>query len=130
MSSKYTDLIWSITDMIKLIGKWKSEFEVASDIEKLNNTQMFQIIMVHIFYYEYDTSLLFKNAQQQRLIIKICKHKPNVIIIELNVLDKYKRKPRDILILVVDKNEHSCEQQLRLSKYILKNDTLLSFFKE
>ena len=49
MSYKYTNKLWAITDLIKMIGQYKYEFEHISDIEKLNAAPLFQHIIAIIF---------------------------------------------------------------------------------
>ena len=92
MKSKYVNKVFQITDLVKCIGALKHQFEVASDIQKLNNTYNFQSLIFHLFHNVFDSGIIIKQ-NDNRLAIRICKHKNPTITITFETFEKYKRQP-------------------------------------
>ena len=120
--------VFTITDLVKKIGHYKKEFEEAQDIYYLNNNFHFQQLILLIFNNIYDSGLTIKNKNQddQRLMIKICKHKP--ILLTFEIFQKYKRIPYYVDQLFLDVKKSALYNQKEISKYILNDSMLLNFF--
>ena len=123
--------VWQITDLIKMIGKWKHEFEKATDIEKLNRIEVFQHLVYHIFNpSEFDSGLIIRNTlNDHRLSVTVCKHKPPIVMISFSCLEKHKRNPYyfDTLSLNVDNN--GIDNQRALTEMVLNDNILFHFFR-
>lgn len=46
---EYTNKVFQITDLVKLIGKFKGEMEKAEDIKKLNNNSGYKFILKQVW---------------------------------------------------------------------------------
>ena len=130
MSYKYTHKLWSITDLIKMIGQYKHEFEHANDIEKLNQVNSFQSFVYHLFYRKYDSGIIIRSKMNNdRLHISICKHQYPDIIISFELYEKYKKIPYYADTLFLDFNKTPVDNQLVLANHILNDTMLFHFFK-
>ena len=131
MKSKYfTKKVWSVTDLIKLISKYKHEFEHAHDIEKLNNLHVFQHLVFHIFHRKYDSGMILKSEiTNDRLQITICKHKYPYVMITFDTYEYRKRRPFYVQQLFIDFNEQPINNQQMLSNFVLNDSMLLQFFE-
>ena len=130
MSLKYTNKLWTITDLIKEVGKWKTEFENIADIEKLNQSHSFQSLVYHVFYRQYDSGIIIRNKMNNdRLHISICKHQYPDIITSFELYGKYKKRPFYVDTLFLDFNKMPIDNQRVLANFVL-NDTMLFHFFE
>ena len=123
--------VWRITDLIKLIGKWKHEFEKAIDIEKLNRIEVFQHLVYHIFNpSEFDSGLIIRNTlNEDRLMISICRHKQPFVLLSFSCLEKYKRIPYHFDTLSLNLDHSSVDNQSQLGTMILNDNILFHFFR-
>ena len=64
----FTQKVWSITDLIGVIGSFKKLFEHASDIEKLNESTAFQHLVFHVFGHTFDSSLIVRHKGAERVL--------------------------------------------------------------
>ena len=130
-----TGKVWQITDLVKLIGKWKSEFEKVWDVEQINNNNDFQNLIYLLFICNYDSGVVVrKNSTEHnepnRLMIKICKHNSGFYLIHFEVYQKRKRTPEyETMHLIEYLITDPIEIQMNLAELIIDNDTLLQFFK-
>ena len=128
MKSTYTNKVFAITDLTKYIGCFKHQFELASDIEKLNNQFSFQSLVYHLFRYQTDTGLIIRN-NNQRLMIKICKCKNDIILLTFQTFEKFKRLPYYFDTLFLYKENTPLDNQNKLANHILNDTMLLPFFQ-
>lgn len=124
----YTNKIWRITDLVKEIGKWKTEFELTNDIEKLNEIQHFQNLIYLLFNSRFDTGLILK-TEDTRLHIGICFHVENTIVISFEMFEKYQRKPCYKNLFCIGNSEVPYKIQYQLAEFILQDDKILEFFR-
>ena len=124
---KFAQKVWRITDLVKMISKWKHMFEQVSDIEQLNESTTFQHLVWHIFGRIYDSSLIVRH-NTERLHISICKHKSPLVITTFKILEKRKRIPYYFDILFLDSNSSALTNQRKLAQRILNDSLLLPFF--
>ena len=76
--------VWTVTDLIKEIGKWKTEFERVSDIENINNNFCFQHLIGLVFYCNCETSLVKYNSQNRdRMQVQVCRCNPNIAVVQV-----------------------------------------------
>ena len=130
MSYKYTDGLWQITDLIKMIGQYKKLFENITDIEKLNQSHSFQSLVYHVFYRQYDSGIIIRNKMNNdRLHISICKHQYPDIITSFELYGKYKKRPYYVDTLFLDFNEMPIDNQRVLANHILNDSLLFHFFE-
>ena len=117
---------WQITDLIKLIGSFKHDFEHNMDIQKLNNTYTFQHLIPIIFYLgcvKYNT----KNGQRMR--IQICKCNPQITVVQFDLFEKRKRIQFYHSTLFLINDNKPLDNQRLLSEWILNDSLLLDFFR-
>ena len=125
----YTNKVRQITDLIKVIGQYKHWFENISDIEKLNNTRLFQHIVAIIFNCNNDNGVIkYDNRTGERLSIRICQCSSDIIIVQAELLHKYKRISYYMDTLFLHKNSNPVDSQRLLTDWILNNQMLLHFF--
>ena len=135
MKKNNTNKVWQITDLVKKIGKWKSEFEKTANVEQLNNNNDFQNLIYLLFTCEYDSGVVVRKDSTEpnepnRLMIKICKHNPPFYLIHFEIYKKHKRTPcYDNIYLIEYLKETPLKIQRKLSVFILENHILLDFFK-
>ena len=130
MSYKYTHKLWSVTDLIKMIGHYKHEFENIADIEKLNYTRLFQHLVAIIFSCNSDNGVIkYDNRTGERLTMRVCKCSSDIIIVQTELFKKYKRIPYYYDTLFLDKNSNPVDNQRLLANWILKDKLLLHFFR-
>jgi hypothetical protein len=127
----YTNKVFQITDLIKHIAKFKHQFEYAEDIDKLNNTHIFQNLVCLIFANNctHDHGLIVKSSEDERMIINVCFHNSNHIHLRFSVFGKYKRVPYYFDFILLQKDDPPLHNQYLLSQFILNDDILLPFFK-
>jgi hypothetical protein len=127
----FTQKVFQITDLIKYIGKFKKQFEDADNIDKLNNTYIFQNLICLIFgnKCEHDSGLIIKNGEDDRLIINICFHNHNHIHIRFTTFQKYQRNPYYFDFILLNKNIIPIDNQYLFSTFIINDSILLPFFK-
>ena len=121
---------FAITDILKIIGDWKTEFERVSDIENINNNLCFQHLIGLVFYCNCETSLVtYNHRNRDRMQIKVCKCNPNITVVQVDLFEKYKRTPyyHDSLFLYND--ETPLANQRILSECVLNDSVLLEFFR-
>ena len=98
-------------------------------IEKLNSTQLFQHIVGLIFYCNCDTGVIKYNQQTgERIQIRVCQCETKFIVIQTDILQKYKRIPYYVDTLFLDKNTYPVDNQYRLANWVLNNQLLLDWF--
>ena len=127
----YTNQVFRITDLVKIIGSFKKEFELADDIRRLNDNSLFQQLILLIYNSLHDAGIITKNEKEERLQIKICfclKIIP-LIIIDFKIYEKYKKKHKYRNMFFINPDDKAYITQQDLSKFILDQDVLLSFFK-
>ena len=130
MNHKYTHELWAITDLIKEIAKWKTEFENIADIEKLNATRLLQHLVAIIFNCNSDNGVIkYDNRTGERLNIRVCKCDENSIIVQTELFKKYKRIPYHYDMFFLDKNSNPVDSQRLLAEWILNDQLLLHFFR-
>ena len=127
MNMRYTEQVFRITDLVKYIGKFKHQFELVSDIEKLNNSFDFQHIVFHIFHNKFDTSIVLRN-ETERCKITVCFCEPPTVNVIFKVFKKYKRKPFYVDNMIFNMEKQS-NIQYNLANWILYDKFLLPFFK-
>ena len=126
----YINKVWRITDLIKVIGRYKKEFETISDIEKLNSTRLFQHLVAIIFSCKCDNGVIkYDNRTGERLNIRVCKCDQQTIIVRTELFKKYKRIPYYCDTLFLDKNSNPVDNQRILADWILHDQLLLPFFR-
>ena len=124
-----TQKVWAITDLIKEIGKWKTEFEIANDIEKLNNTYLMQYLVGLIFYCNCETSVIkYNDKNRERMSVHICKCYSNITVVQFDIFEKYKRIPYYHDNILLKNNESALENQRSLGKLVLNDPLLVEFF--
>ena len=123
--------VWRISDIIKMIGEFKHQFEQAQDISRLNMSHSFQSLVFHVFYYEYNNSVIIRNnISNNRLHISIIKSKYPSVVITFELYHKYKRLPYYFDILFLDfNNNNALHNQFILTQHILNDNMLLTFFR-
>ena len=121
--------VFRITDLVRLISKWKHLFEEVNDLTKLNNTPEFEHLMVHLFYFKENSGLLLRK-NEERLSIKITLDTKPFIIVSVNIFEKYKKKPYFNDFMIVDMDDDPLINQQKVGKWILDDPILLCFFKE
>ena len=125
----FTQKVWLITDLIRVIGSFKKLFEQASDIEKLNKSPAFQHLVFHVFARISDSGLIIRDSySKDRLHISICKHKKPMVIVTFEILAKRKRLPHYFDILFLNSNESALTNQRKLAERVLCDPMLLYFF--
>ena len=125
----FTQKVWSITDLIGIIGSFKKMFEHASDIEKLNESTSFQHLVFHVLARGFDSGLIIRDRySRDRLHISICKHRKPIIVVTFEILEKRKRIPYYFDILFLDSNSSAITNQRKLAEMILNDSLLLPFF--
>ena len=129
LKSKCASKAFAITDIVKIIGDFKNQFERASDIEKLNNLTAFQNLVFELFSCKNDSGIIIRNENEDRLEIRICFHNSTYITIQFICYEKYKRIPYYYEPLFLDKQHKSIDLQYQLSEYILNDNMVLEFFK-
>ena len=130
-SYPFTNKVFAITDLVRVIGDFKHDFERASDIEYLSANNQFQHLVYHIFNNICDSSMLIRNLHNsERLAINICVHKKPYIVVRLGAFHKYKRLPFyiDILFLDTEKSPIFNQRQV-VANNILSDEILLPFFQ-
>ena len=122
--------VWRITDLIKLIGTFKHDFEHNMDIQQLNNSYLFQHIIPLIFYLKCESGVVKYNVQNgQRMRIQVCKCNPNTTIIQFDLFEKRKRTPYYHDTIFLHNNDKPLGNQRILAEWILNDTLILSFFK-
>ena len=123
--------VWRISDMIKKIGEFKHQFELAQDVEILNMSHSFQFLIFHLFYYKYGSSMVVRNnISTDRLHISIIESKYQSVVITFELYHKYKRLPYYFDILFLDlNNNNALHNQLILTQHILNDNMLIPFFR-
>ena len=112
-----------------MIGQYKHEFENITDIEKLNNTSLFQHIIAIIFSCNSDNGVIkYDNQTGGRLNIRVCKCDQQIIIVQAELLKKYKRIPYHYDMFFLNKNSNPVDNQRLLASWILNDEFLLHFF--
>ena len=125
-----TQKVWAITDLIKEIGKWKTEFEIANDIEKLNNTYLMQYLVGLIFYCNCETSVIkYNDKNRERMSVYICKCNPNITIVQFDIFEKYKRIPYYHDNIFLKNNKCALENQRMFVEWVLNDPLLVEFFR-
>ena len=127
--SNFTNKVFRITDLVKVIGKYKHEFENALDVARLNENVLFQDLIRAIFACQHDSCLFKRNKDEDRIKITICKHNDPIIIVTCFVNAKFKQKPYHVEMFFMSSNILPIHNQRKLSKWILDDSILLSFFK-
>ena len=126
----FTNKVWAITDIVKLIGKFKGQMEHCIDIEKINQVYSFQSLLCHLFYHLYDSGIIVRSKMNEdRMHISICKHQNHMVLISFELYGKYKKMPFYVDQLFLNFNEKAIDNQYKIANHIL-NDTLLSHFFE
>ena len=69
----YACKVFAITDLVRCIGDFKYEFELAHDIQQLNNMTAFQELVFRTFYCKCNTCMMIKHNNKM-LNIKIFKN--------------------------------------------------------
>ena len=122
--------VFSITDLVIEIGKWKSMFEYQWDIEKLNNTYLFQHLIGIVFYLGCDNGLVKYNEKiGNRMRIEVCKCNRNTTVVQFDLLKKYKKTPYYNDGILLNNNDKSLHNQRKLAEWILNDQLLLDFCK-
>ena len=125
----FVQKVWSITDLIGVIGSFKKLFEHASDIQKLNESTSFQHLVFHVFARISDSGLIIRDRYcKDRLHISICKHKYPVVVVTFEILAKRKRIPYYFDIMFLDMNNGALINQRLLTERVLNDSLLLPFF--
>ena len=116
--------VWRISDLVKMIGEFKHQFELAQDVEKLNMSYSFQSLVFHVFYYEYNNSAIIRNTiSTDRLHISIIKSKYPSVVITFELYHKYERLPYYFDILFLDfNNNNALHNQFILKQHILNDN--------
>ena len=81
--------------------------------------------MYHVFNDEFDSGLIVRK-DEERMSIKICKHKP--ILLTFEIFKKYKRIPYYSTQLLLDNEKPALTNQYEVSRFILEDNILLPFF--
>ena len=129
--STYANRVFSISDLLKHIGKFKHEFESASDREKINDNFDFQHILFHIFHNKFDTGIIMKD-NTDRLKMKVCFCNPQYIDIIFDCFEKYQRIPYysdNIIFSAQQIDTESLTAQYELANFIINDNILLPFFQ-
>ena len=123
--------MWRISDLVKMIGEFKHQFASAQDVEILNMSHSFQSLVFHVFYYEYNSSVIIRNnVNNDRLHISIIKSKYPSVIITFELYHKYKHLPYYFDILFLDfNNNNALHNQFILTQHILNDSLLIPFFR-
>ena len=130
MKSTYANKVFAITDLTKYIGSFKHQMEQCMDIEKLNKIFSFQSLVYHLFHHIYDSGITVRNTiDDNRLSIRICKHKNPIIPITFEVFEKHKRIPCYYDILFLDFKDKPIDNQNKLANHILSDEILFPFFQ-
>lgn len=116
--------VFRITDLVKMIGDLKHSFESASDIKKLNDSDLFQDLVCGVFGCEHDCEIFNRNGNEDRIHITICKHNDPIFIVTCMVYKKYKRKPFHIEMIFMSNSCLPVYNQRQLAKWIL-NDCII-----
>lgn len=126
----YTNKVFQITDLVRLIAYYKHLFEDAYDIDCLNNNYQFEHLIYHIFYDKYDSGLIVRNKDiDDRLSIQICKHDKTKILITFEAYEKYKRTFYYSTQLLLDRQKQTALfNQREIAWFILNDNILLPFF--
>ena len=124
----YINKVWRITDLVRLIGAWKSDFELIYDIEKLNSIQHFQDLIYILFNSLHDCGLVIRK-NDKRLYVNLCFHMEGSIVINFEVFEKYKKRSCYESLLVIDDNKEPCDIQYIIADHIWKDDNILEFFR-
>ena len=122
--------VWRITDLVRLIGLFKHDFEHNMDIEQINNTYLFQHLIPLIFFIRSDSGVVKYNAKNDdRMRIEICKCNPQITVIQFDLFHKHKRTQYYHDSIFLDNDKEPLVNQRRLSECILNDSLLLGFFK-
>ena len=75
------------TDLIKIIGSYKKQFEYQMDLESLNNTYLFQYINTVLFLSKQERTVIqYNDETNDRLSIQICRcGEPYVTVSHSNI---------------------------------------------
>ena len=120
--------VWRITDLIKLIGSLKHDFEHNIDIEQINNTYLFQHLIPLIFYLNSESGIVKYNAKNgDRMRIQICKCNPSTTVIQFDLFDKRKRTPFYYDSILLHNIEKPFANQRILAEWVLNDQLLLNF---
>ena len=122
--------VWRITDLIKLIGALKHQMEHNMDIEKLNNTYLFQHLIPLIFFICCDSGVVkYNDCNGERMRIQVCKCNPRITVVQMDLFEKRKRLPYYCDSLFLNNDNKPLDNQKRLSEWILNDSLLLDFFR-
>ena len=122
--------VWRIIDLVKLICSFKRDFEHNTDIQKLNNTYLFQHLIPHIFFLKCDSGVVkYNNQNRDRIRIEVCKCDPNITTIQVELFETRKRTPYYFDILFLDNDKEPIANQRKLSEWILNDSLLLELFR-
>ena len=125
-----TQKVWAITDLIKEISMWKTEFEIANDIEKLNNTYLMQYLVGLVFFCKCETSVVkYNDINRERMSIHICKCDSNITVVQFDIFEKYKRLPYYHDYMLLKNNTCAVENQRLLSTWVLNDPLVVEFFR-
>ena len=80
-----------------------------------------------MFHNVFDSGIIIKQ-NDNRLAIRICKHKNPTTTITFETFEKYKRQPYYFDTLFLDMTDTPIQNQIKLSNHILNDDMLLEFF--
>ena len=115
-----------ISDLVKLIGSYKHDFEKVSDLEKLNNVKQFQELIYKVFNCKYDTGMILKQSDS-RLNIRLCFHNRDCMIIYFGAYQKYRKISYYEDTLILNRCDSAITLQRQLSEFILYDTILLSY---
>ena len=128
---KYSEQVFRITDLVKMIDDWKRQFELISDIEKLNKSFDFQHILFHIFHNLFDTEIILRD-NTERLKIVICFCETPFVEVIFRVYEKYKKVPYYFDNIIFNRNsvkDKPLTIQNSLSHFILNDYMILAFLR-
>ena len=121
--------VWCISDLCKMIGSYKHQFEVAKDVQYLSNNNDYQHLLYHIYNYQYDTGVTIrKNSDRMR--VKVCTCNKDQIVLTFELFEKCKRIPYYYDTLFLNKNKQAIDNQRKLAVWIINDPLLLPFFKK
>ena len=122
--------VWRITDLVRLIGLFKHNFEHIMDIENLNNTYLFQHLIPLIFFIRSDSGVVkYNDCNGERMRIEICKCNPNISVVQFDLFHKHKRTQYYHNTIFLNNKDQPLANQRKLAECILNDTLLLDFFK-
>ena len=128
--TKYAQKLFAVTDLVSEIGKWKSMFEHQDDIQRINNTYLFQHLVPLIFFFKHETGITKYNAKNDdRIQIQICRCDSRITVIQMDLYHKRKRIAYYHDSILLNNNEKPIVNQRKLAEWILNDSLLLDFFK-